>query len=332
MKNIRHLAAYFWASLGLGFLRLLPRPVVLAMAWIGGTFMYHVGYHYRNIAIANLRIAFPDKSPSELKAIHLRSFKSLILSMLDFFWMMDTTKRFKKYSKFREKDRKILLDAAKEGVSVIIVTPHLGNWELAGLTVPFYTNINFAVVARMMPNPYLNRVMVTGRETEGNMVIPAKGAGKKMIKALRDKYTIATLIDQNTRVRDGGLFVNFFGLPVPASRAPAMFAKKMNVKLVMGGAIREEDGNYYTFIEELETPQDNSASETEITQQLLNEIENRVRKHPEQYLWFYKRFQHIPQEIDDSLKRKFPFYSKMANDRFYSKHKKTSPIPQPSVS
>ena len=61
-----------------------------------------------------------------------------------------------------------------------------------------------------------NREKVRGLE-----IIFSSGAIRAATKALRDGRGVGTLIDQNTRVRDGGSFVNFFGLPVSSSTAPA---------------------------------------------------------------------------------------------------------------
>ena len=41
-----------------------------------------------------------------------------------------------------------------------------------------------------------------------------------------------------------------------------------------------------------------------------------IRKYPDQYLWFYRRFQYIPQGATDELKAKYPFYAKMASNHF----------------
>ena len=51
-------------------------------------------------------------------------------------------------------------------------------------------------------------------------------------------------------------------------------------------------------------------------QALMDMSEEFIRKYPDQYLWFYRRFQYIPQGATDELKAKYPFYAKMASNHF----------------
>ena len=49
-----------------------------------------------------------------------------------------------------------------------------------------------------------------------------------------------------------------------------------------------------------------------------------IRQFPEQYLWYYQRFNIIPPNCPDELKKRYPYYAKPANARFYSRAKRTS--------
>ena len=59
----------------------------------------------------------------------------------------------------------------------------------------------------------------------------------------------------------------------------------------------------------------------EMIQELISISEEFIRKTPEQYLWLYKRFAHIPQGIDEKLKKRYPYYARVVKDSFYSKVK-----------
>ena len=158
---------------------------------------------------------------------------------------------------------------------------------------------------------------MANRSSEGSIVIPAKGAVKGMMKALSDGNIVVTLIDQNTRARDGGVWTNFFGMPVPASRAPAMFARKRKCEIAIGGCVRV-GRKYKTFTEELPKSINEYDSDVELMQHLMDAHERIIRKYPEQYLWMYKRFQHIPETANTDTIKKYPFYSEMVKPRFYS--------------
>jgi len=80
-----------------------------------------------------------------------------------------------------------------------------GHWELAGLKFRHESSIPFAVVVRKIRNPFLRRLIDSKRSFQGTNVILAKGSVREMLKALKKGYFIATLIDQNTKVREGGI-------------------------------------------------------------------------------------------------------------------------------
>jgi lauroyl/myristoyl acyltransferase len=248
-----------------------------------------------------------------------QSFANIVLTLLEFIWFFDNPDRMDKYM---EVPQKVIDEVGRikreTGRGVILVVPHLGNWEVAGLMFSRFVKEPFAVIARTLRNPYLNNFINSTRMLDGNEVIPAKGSVRGLIKVLKKGYSAATLIDQNTRVRDGGIFVDFFGLPVPVSRAPAMFARKMNIPVYVAGCTRDGK-SYRSFMEPLPKKASDYSGETELIQDIIKINEKLIRKHPEQYLWFYKRFQYIPADAPASTAVAYPYYSSRASKRFYSK-------------
>ncbi|HCE43819.1 MAG TPA: hypothetical protein DET40_09755 [Lentisphaeria bacterium] len=298
------------------FIRILPHCLLFPSAKFAGS-MFFLLPSVRRLLCANIRIAFPDKDDSEVRGIASRSASNLILALLEFFWFIDRPEMLEKYVDFPEKERVITEKNKKTGHGLIWATPHLGNWELAGLKFRHDAEIPFAVVVRPLNNFFLNRIIHSGRSSEGSRVIPDKGAVKGMIKALKEGFFIATLVDQNTRARDGGVFVDFFGLPVPTSRVPAMFARKLNTPVAVGGCIRK--GNRYEmFAEELPKLPSEYMTDEDLIQDIMKITERLVRENPDQYLWLYKRWLYIPEAVTEEQRRSYPFYSVKTTPRFYS--------------
>jgi len=138
-----------------------------------------------------------------------------------------------------------------------------------------------------------------------------------MIKALKEGYFIATLVDQNTRVRDGGVFVDFFGLPATTSRAPAMFARKLNVPIAVGGLIRQ-GRRYRVFTVELPKATGDYADDQELVQDIIRITEELIRQYPDQYRWMYERWRYIPEDIDPEREKRYPPYAEKVTPRFFS--------------
>ncbi len=272
----------------------------------------------RRLIIANIRTAFPEKDRAEVRRLARENCSNIVLTVLEFLWFSGKSREIRDLVDFPEECWNLTCRAREAGRGLIWVTPHLGNWELAGFKFKQYSEIPFAVVYRPINNPYIDRLIMRSRMSEGNMVIPDKGAVKGMIKALKSGCFIATLIDQNTRARDGGVFADLFGLPVSTSRAPAMFARKFNVAVAVGGCIRK-GRRYSMYTRELPKKPSEYASDEELIQDLVGINESLIREYPEQYLWLYKRWLYIPREASEELKSKYPFYSKVAPPKFYDK-------------
>ncbi|OGV48824.1 MAG: hypothetical protein A2X49_07455 [Lentisphaerae bacterium GWF2_52_8] len=317
MKRIRHLFEYYLVISFYHFVRILPLGMLFVIARIAG-FPFMILPVYRKVILGNLRAAFPEKSEAEISSLGWESAGNTCLALLEFFWFTKRPDRIGKHVKLEDETvRELFRKRKEEGKGLLIITQHLGNWELAGLSFSHYLDVPFAVVGRTLPNPYLEKIIFSGRSTNNTRVISAKGAVKGMMQSFKEGYFIATLIDQNTRVRDGGVFVNFFGLPVPTSRAPALFAAKLNLPCVFASCTRNGQ-NYTLELTPFHEDFTSYANDEALIQDVLARSEKYIRKYPEQYVWFYRRFQYIPQDASEELKAKFPSYAELAGPRFYS--------------
>ena len=132
-------------------------------------------------------------------------------NLLEFFWIGGNHRRIERCYLLPEDIVQRLKAHAAAGERIIFVNPHLGSWEASGTMAPYYAGIKMAAIAKPTKNPYLYKLInAGGRErTNGLEVIFSRGAIRASISALRSGKGLGTLIDQNTRVRDGGVFADF---------------------------------------------------------------------------------------------------------------------------
>ncbi len=322
MRKLRYLIEFAIIWLPYRIIRISPRVTLAPFSRLIARIMIIIpGIH--RLTIANIRVAFPKLSDAEVRHIGRESLFHLLLNLLEFVWMSDNPGRIEQCTCLPSPIVERLRAHVAAGERIIFVNPHLGSWEASGLMAPYYADVKMVAIAKPIRNPYLNRLFNRGHreKADGLKIIFSKGAVKASIKALREGYGVGTLIDQNTRVRNGGIFVDFFGLPVPSSKAPATLmhycrANNIPAVIIFGTSIRI-NGIVTAHAEWLSKPFEKYADEQEIIQELMNFSESYIRRFPEQYLWFYKRFQYIPRDIDEALKRRYPSYAKVAGDRFY---------------
>jgi KDO2-lipid IV(A) lauroyltransferase len=273
---------------GLAVIPRLPRFAVLGLAWLGGNLGFLFDRTGRFVGLANLTVAFGEsKSPAQKRAILRAAYITMTRTFLDVIWFgTHPEKRLTKYVELDDNMRRLFCHKNQ-----ICITAHFGNWEVVGQIMALH-GFPFHSIAMPVKNPDVNRMLIARREVTGQQIIPREGALRKLLGVLRNGGKTAFLVDQNTEEREGGIRVNYFGLPVPVTPAPAALATKTGSEIFIGFCSPLRGGRYRVYTTETILPPENSSEETTraLTQQILSAIEREVTKHPEHWLWMYKRW------------------------------------------
>jgi KDO2-lipid IV(A) lauroyltransferase len=270
---------------GLFLIPRLPRRAVLALAWLGGNIGFLADARGRRIGRTNLNIAFGDtKTTAEKRAILRTAYVTMTRTLLDVIWFGTHSKN--RLQNYVEIDSSI--ESALRQKSQIWITAHFGNWEIMGQMTALH-GFPMHSIAMPVKNPEVNQLLIERREITGQTIIPRKGALRKLLGILRNGGKAAFLVDQNTKESEGGIWVNYFGLPVPVTSAPAMLAAKTGSEILIGFCIPLRGGRYRVYMTETIPAPASSGKETvnELTQHILTAIETEVTRHPEYWLWMY---------------------------------------------
>lgn len=274
---------------------------------LGSAAFYLGGVRTRRVAEANLQLVFPDLSDAERKRILKRSLQTFAQAMLEVFWLgRDAEQKLPDLVDF-DPSYEVLF---KPGPA-ICVTAHIGNWEALGMALSLRAGDPLVSVAATIKNKRVDELFVDLRRATGQEIVPRKGAVRSLLRALRNGRKIALVLDQNTKPVEGGIFVDFLGLPAPVSTAPALLALRTGAPIYVGAALPMEGGRYRTRPLVNIPAERGAASEREairaITQKIADELSALIREHPEAWVWSYKRWKIRPpgaQEAD------YPFYSR----------------------
>jgi KDO2-lipid IV(A) lauroyltransferase len=199
------------------------------------------------------------------------------------------------------------------GRGLIYVTLHFGDWELLGHTSALF-GMPLTVVMEQLKNERLAEFLSELRASSGNRIIQQAFATAKLMKALKRGEGVALLVDLNSIPRLGGVWLDFFGLPVFNSPTAAILALRTGAPLVGAVAVPLPNGRCrIVFSPELTiTPTGSEDADVlALTKKCSDFCESVVREHPEFWLWTYKRWKLRQQEEQG----RYPFYSRPAKGR-----------------
>ena len=285
-----------------GSLSMLSRRAVVRLSHFLGRCTYAFSPSLRRVASANLKIAFGESlSEPELRVISKASFQHFCLSLLDLFWFnRNTAERMKLYFRYDSS-----FEAVFDGSPNILISGHLGNWEVMGLGCGMR---GLPVTAVVIPsqNAFAESELVRLRMHSGYAFVPREGAMRQIMKALKQGRSTALLVDQNTLPDEGGMFVPFFGLPAPVTKAVGALWARTQARPVVVWCTVDAEGVYTAYANPpLACAEENMTIE-EMTHRVTQELEKVIRDNPEHWLWSYKRWRFY--RAEDSVDA-FPFYA-----------------------
>jgi KDO2-lipid IV(A) lauroyltransferase len=189
-----------------------------------------------------------------------------------------------------------------QGRGLIIVTGHLGNWELGGAYVAA-RGLPFSAIARRMANPLFDQYLTDTRSRIGMQIVHDADAVRRVPRALREGQAIAFLSDQGVRGL-ASTFVPFFGRPAKTPRGPAVFALRLGVPVVFGVSVREPDGRFRLRFREISVRDtgDREADVDAVVAAYTLALEEEVRRYPAQYFWHHRRWRRQPPDTPPELR------------------------------
>ena len=173
----------------------------------------------------------------------------------------------------------------------ILLTAHIGNWELMGALFSRLSGGKLSVVAKPLKNEKVNGLINSIRSLWGIKVIPT-GRATEIFKDLKRERYVGILLDQRPKVKEGVL-TTFLGRKTYTNRGAALLSIKSGKPVIPAFCFLKEDGRYEIEVYEPIYPQGKSTEE--LTQLYTSAIERAVRKHPEQWFWFHRRWKNSPE-------------------------------------
>ena len=178
----------------------------------------------------------------------------------------------------------VLNEALKKNRGVVFISGHFGSWEMLGKWLGEHTDL-FVGIALKQKNEGANKFFHEQREIPGTKQIYKKGSPKKGYQVLKNNGVLGLVSDQDAKNK--GVFVDFFGYPASTPKGAALFHLNTLAPVVLGVCIKT---NYKKYNIEIVPVKTNTNSIEQITQNYTSILESYIKKYPEQYFWFHKRW------------------------------------------
>ncbi len=276
-------------------LRLLPRSAARAVGVAVGAGAYRLLPRLRRVGDQNLRLAYPEWDGAQRERTLRTAYRNLGLHLAEFCQMSRYTRK-RAQSLIRYEGLEHFLAARAEGKGVLVVTGHLGMWELSS----FHHSLMgypMSMVIRRLDNPRVDRLVNGIRCLHGNKVLHKDDFARGLLAAVRKGETVGILMDTNMTPPQG-VFVDFFGQAACTASGLARVALRTDAAVLPGFLVWSAREKRYVLefgarIHLVRTG-DEEADIVTNTQRFTAAIESYIRTYPEQWLWVHRRWKTRP--------------------------------------
>ena len=273
----------------------LPRPLARALVGLLTALLFLVLGRLRGVGERNLELARPALAPAERRHILRKLFRNLGWQLVEFCRMPRYTPENTR-NWIRTEGLEHYLAAEARGKGVLILTGHLGAWELSS----FYHSLMghpMGMVIRRLDNKLLDEYVNTIRCLRGNRVLHKDDFARGLLTAMHAGQAVGILMDTNMTPPQGE-FVRFFGIEACTASGLARVALKTGAAVLPGFLVWEEKERRYVlqFGPELHFRKTGNPGHDILTatQQCNDVLEAWIRRYPDQWLWIHRRWKTRP--------------------------------------
>jgi Kdo2-lipid IVA lauroyltransferase/acyltransferase len=293
--TLQHRLEFAFVWLIIGALRALPRRAARGLGARIGTIAHDTLGRLRRTGLRNLGFAFPGMPAAERARILRREYRNLGWLLAEFCQMSTYTLPFANtFIRYEGLDH--YLAARARGKGVLVLTGHLGAWELSS----FYHSLAgypMGMVIRRLDNPLVDALVNRIRCQHGNRILHKDDFARGLLAAMRGGETVGILMDTNMTPPQG-VFVPFFGTLACTASGLARVALKTGAAVLPGFLLWEEAEQQYVlrFYPELALAStgDSEADTLNNTARLTAFLEDAIRQYPSQWLWMHRRWKTRP--------------------------------------
>ncbi len=281
MMHVVRLAEYFGVRMILVLLACISAPIALRLGNVMGSILHRLCRGLRTRTEDNLRQAYGGTlKPNQLQDLSLGAFQILGRNVAE---VASLSRR--PFERLEVVNPEILREAYGRGKGVVLVSAHMGCFARM-VAVPRLLGMKGAAIMKRQRNSMLldwARGFLK-RRFDLDVILKTE-AVDQVQEHLKSGSLVGFFADQHPRT--GGYTTEFFGRPVEVAPGPAIYAKRYHAPMVVLTCVSGPDG---TNAVRCDGPIEPAGSLAEMTRRWMAIIEERIREHPEQWMWMHRRW------------------------------------------
>ena len=274
----------------------LPRSISRALGISLGVCFYVVAGRLRRVGIRNLQIAFPDMPVARRRQIIFHLFVGFGRHLAEFCmfprYTRENAHEVATYDGFENYEA-----ARAAGRGVLLLTAHLGGWEIGSFVHSIFGH-PIKIIVRRLDNRKVDALVERYRTLHGNHTFPKEDFARGLLAAMKASETVGILMDTNMTPPQG-VFVDFFGVPACTAAGVARVALRSGATVVPAFTIWDKQLRKYRVrfdpaLQMISSGNDDADATTN-TAMFNRVIQDYATRYPEQWLWVHRRWKTRPE-------------------------------------
>ncbi len=276
---------YYLYRLAFWLIKRSPRSLIYFVAGLVAELNFIFNRKSRRGVYANqARVLPPETGAFQRWRMARATFRHFAYAVVDFFYIPNLTRENLGEYVAEIRGQEHLAAAQRAGCGGILVTVHMGSWELAGASMGLL-GVPLTVVALPHKDPRVDKIFTDTRAESDVEVVSLGGAMAKLLQALKRGRVIALVSDRD--VKGTGLRLPFFGQATRMPSGHAKLALKTGAWILPSNTYRVDDHRIVVDIRPPIVPDLQTDTVEGLTRRVLAIFEEMIRRHPDQWLSFF---------------------------------------------
>jgi len=282
----------------------LPAKWAYPLGALLGDGWYRLDFSRRRIAKTNLLrtgVAASSREASRIARASFRHFAGHVMESVRIQSVL-TAENWRDYLEIEAPEESIKMLVAAEP-PVLLVTGHLGSWEVAGLWLSFFRPVY--AIARPMNNPLVQKFLERQhlRSIHGMTFLPkAHAFTAEVIKEWGERRAAFTMLMDQHAGRSG-IWMDVLGVPASVHTSPARLHFMSGHPLLFGAFVRVGPLRYRVIVDapiRMTPTHDREQDTRKLIGDLSQRLDVLIRRYPEQYLWMHRRWRTTPAVVNSN--------------------------------